>query len=267
MNEHLKANRENWDTVTPVHAASRFYDVEGFKRGRSSLTNVELDEVGDVTGKSLLHLQCHFGMDTLSWARRGAAVVGMDFSRKAITLAQSLAAELDIPARFVCCDLYDLPEHLSDMFDIVCTTRGVLCWLPDIKRWGEIVAHFTKPGGLFYVYEFHPFASVFDDAESAQTPAVRYPYFHTTEPRRFVDKSTYASSKVLPEMVHYEWTFSIGDVVNGLVSAGFRIEFLHEFQHCTFRSHPFLTQGEDGLWRCKSKPDLPLMFSIKAVRA
>ena len=128
MDEYIKGNRDLWNELTPIHAQSEFYDMEGFKNGRSSmLYPIELEEMGDVSGKSLLHLQCHFGMDTLSWARLGAVVTGVDFSDKSIELARSLSEELGIEADFVCCDIYDLPENLKGEFDIVYTSGGVLC--------------------------------------------------------------------------------------------------------------------------------------------
>jgi len=122
-----------------------------FRNGEVHLYPIEIEEVGDVRGKSLLHLQCHFGMDTMSWARLGADVTGLDFSDNAIETARQISAELEIPARFVCSNIYDAPNVLSEKFDIVFTSYGALCWLPDLKKWGEVVAHFVKPGGIFYI--------------------------------------------------------------------------------------------------------------------
>ena len=144
MEEYLKKNLDMWNDWAPLHAESEFYDVEGFKNGRNSLDSIELEEVGDVTGKSLLHLQCHFGMDTLSWARLGARVTGVDFSDKAIDIARSLSTELGIEADFICSSVYDLRKNLDGKFDIVYTSAGVLCWLPDLKQWAEIINHFPK---------------------------------------------------------------------------------------------------------------------------
>ncbi len=142
MDEYLKKNKELWNELTAIHAGSEFYDVDGFKRGKCSLSSIELEELGDVSGKSLLHLQCHFGLDTLSWARLGARVTGVDFSDKAIDLARSLSRDLKIEADFVQSDIYDLPDNLDGEFDIVFTSGGVLPWLPDLKRWAEIITHF-----------------------------------------------------------------------------------------------------------------------------
>lgn len=267
MDEHLEANRRMWDNLVPIHAQSEFYDVEGFKRGRCTLQEAEIDEVGDVTGKTLLHLQCHFGLDTLSWARRGATVTGMDFSEKAIELARSLAVETELPAKFICCNLYDLPKHLSGEFDIVYTAAGVLTWLPDMREWARVIARFVKPKGTFYLRDSHPTSYMFDDNDRVTEPVVRYPYFDVETPLRFDDIGTYADKDSETRNVNYEWPHSLGSVVNSLIDAGLRIDFLHEFPFTPYQSHPFLSLGEDGMWRYEGKQGgLPLMFSIRATR-
>lgn len=267
MEEYFQANRKLWDAWTAINSRSKFYNVAGFKQSKCTLLDIELEEVGDVQGKKLLHLQCHFGMDTLSWARLGADVTGVDFSGDAITLAHSLAQELNIPAQFVHCNIYDLPIHLSQQYDIVFTSAGVLCWLPDLKRWAEIIAQFLKPGGLFYIREFHPFEFMFDDSNEKLVPTMHYPYFHSDEPIYCEEEGNYAdvNSKIIYR--NYEWSHHLGEIITSLIDAGLRIEFLHEFPFITYKSRPFLVQGEDGFWRY---PDLagglPLMFSIRAVK-
>jgi SAM-dependent methyltransferase len=267
MDKYLQANCDLWNDLTPIHAASQFYDLEGFKKGKCVLMDIDREEVGDVAGKNLLHLQCHFGLDTMSWARLGAKVTGVDFSDKAIALAGSLAAELNIPAQFFCCNLYDLLTVLSGKFDIVLVSGGVLSWLPDLRRWAEIIANFLEPGGFFYIREYHPVAYIFDDAEGLKAPVVRYPYFHSPVPMRFEDQGSYADRTAKIRSVSHEWAHSLADIVNSLLAAGLRIEYLHEFPYSTYRSLPFLKKGKDGLWRFLDSPDsLPLMFSIKALR-
>lgn len=266
IDQHKQANLNLWNEWAVIHEKSTSYDVEGFKAGKTSLYSLELEEVGEVAGKSLLHLQCHFGMDTLSWARLGAAVTGVDFSDKAIEIARRLSDELKIPATFVLSDLYGLPDVLTGRFDIVYTSYGVLCWLPDIRRWAQIVAHYLKPGGMFYMAEFHPFAYVFDDEADTPDLKVRYPYFGRPEPLEFKDGSSYADPKAsVGQPVHYEWDHRLGEIVTALVDAGLRIEFLHEFPYTVFSQLPFMQQGEDGTYRL-SKDDgmIPLMFSIRA---
>ena len=268
MNEYMNANLNHWNELAQPHARSAFYDVEGFKAGKSSLTPIELGELGEVAGKSLLHLQCHFGMDTLSWARLGARVTGVDFSDEAIGIARSLSEELGTNARFVLSNLYDLPNALDarESFDVVFTSYGVLCWLPDLTRWGQVIAHFLRPGGVFYMVEFHPFANVFDDEDAVELK-VRYPYFHATEPMVFEPSGSYADKSVIGTTSIYEWSHTIGDVINALISAGLKIGFLHEFPYCTYPFMPLLEKGEDEWWRMKDKAEsVPMMYSIKATK-
>ena len=269
MNEpFLQANRDRWDELVPLHARSAFYDVEGFKAGKSSLRPLELAELGDVAGKSLLHLQCHFGLDTLSWARLGARVVGVDFSEQAVALARSLARELDLPAEFVGAGVYDLPGVLVGAFDIVFTSYGVLCWLPDLRRWAATAAHFLKPGGVLYLAEIHPFAMVFDDRAAGPELRVAYPYFHAPEPLRTEPQGTYADRAAeVRHRTSYEWVHSLGDVVNAVLGAGLRVEFLHEFPYCICGILPGMIAGADGWWRLpEGQGSIPLLFSLKATK-
>lgn len=267
MDDYLSANRALWNKWAEVHVASAFYDVDGFKAGRSSLHPPEIAEVGDVAGTSLLHLQCHFGLDTLSWARRGAEVTGVDFSDRAIELARSLAAELGIPARFVHSDVYALPEVLRGEFDIVFTSYGVLWWLPDLRRWADVVAHFLKPGGLFSLVEFHPFAAVFE-SEGVTDLQPRYPYFSGPEPMRIETSGSYATSTPGYQGVEYGWNHPLSEVVAALLASGLRIESLRELPATVYPSFPFLERGEDGLWRLPGALDgmIPLQYSLKATR-
>ena len=176
---------------------------------------------GDVSGKSMLHLQCHFGLDSMGWARLGAKVTGVDFSDKSIALAQEINAELGLDCEFVQSDIMELPDNLSGQFDIVFTSYGVLMWLPDIKRWGEVVAQYLKPGGTFYIIEYHPFAMVFDnDSEKPELKAA-YPYFHSPEPIRFEADGSYAQPDAKFEgSEQFEWAHSLGDIVNALIEQG-----------------------------------------------
>ena len=262
LDERLQVNRESWNERVPVHAASDFYDVEGFKSGRITLTEVERREVGSVSGKTLLHLQCHFGLDTMSWPRLGAKATGVDFSEAAIDLARSLNDELDLDVRFIRSNIYDLPDVLEEQFDIVFTSYGALIWLPDITRWAQIVSSSLKPGGVFYIVEFHPFATVFEASESGDmVPAYRYfhdeLFFEGGEP-------SYAGTQVI-ETPTYEWQHTMGDIVTALIDAGLRIEFLHEFPFTCFQAYPVMERADDGWWRLpKHNDSFPQMFSIRA---
>lgn len=180
---YYDTNRRNWNERTAIHARSQSYDLAGFRAGRSSLLPIELAEVGDVAGKSLLHLQCHLGVDSLSWARLGARVTGVDFADEALAVARGLNEELGLDTRFLHANLYDLPDLLNEQFDIVYTTYGVLCWLHDIPRWAQIAASYVKPGGILYLADFHPLMVAMSD-EGVVDGAIRlaFPYFPQPEP-------------------------------------------------------------------------------------
>jgi ubiquinone/menaquinone biosynthesis C-methylase UbiE len=266
MDEYRRSNQGMWDEFTRINAASRFYDVEGFKAGRNSLKALERDEVGEVEGKSLLHLQCHFGMDTLSWARLGARVTGIDFSPEAIRLARALSSELELPARFINCDLYDLPNHLDESFDVVFTSYGVLGWLSDIPGWAQIAARYVKPGGIFYIAECHPGTFIFSDQTDGWV--VEYDYFDANVLSFPVEGSYADRSAVVQTRTSYEWNYPLGRVVSSLIAAGLQVEFLHEFDHSVYQQFKFMVQGEDGLWRAPAgMARVPLLFSIRARKA
>jgi SAM-dependent methyltransferase len=264
--DEISANRKRWDAVVAVHARSRFYDLPSFRAGRSSLLPIEEEELIDVSGRSLLHLQCHFGMDTLSWARKGARVTGVDFSGEAIALARSLASELHIDARFIESDLYDLPAKLDARFDIVFTSYGAICWLPDLTRWARIVASCLKEGGTFYMVEGHPFSEMLDD--HSETPRLNTPYFHDGRPIRYDSAETYTDADGPVEVTtSYAWVHTMADIISSLAGAGLRIEFVHEFDCCFFPRLPGMVRGEDGLWRTTGDgPSFPLTFSLRATR-
>ncbi|MFC8645659.1 class I SAM-dependent methyltransferase [[Kitasatospora] papulosa] len=262
-------NRARWDERVPIHAAGDFYGLDAFLAGRDALRDFELAEVGDVTGRTLLHLQCHIGLDTLSWARHGAAhVVGLDFSGPAVETARGLARSLELPAdraAFVAADVYDAAQAVPDSsYDIVYTGLGALNWLPDVTRWAEVAASLVAPGGFLYLAEFHPFTDCLDD-EMGST--VTYDYFSR---EAWVDDSpgTYADLDAVT--VHnrsVEWQHPVGEVVSALAAAGLRIEFLHEHDASLFPRYQVLKRGGDGYYRFPSdRPRIPMMYSIKASR-
>jgi SAM-dependent methyltransferase len=265
MDSYVDANRRLWDQWTDDHEKSAFYDLEGFRAGKDRLRSIELAELGDVAGKSLLHLQCHFGMDTLAWGRRGATVTGVDFSEKSIALAKSLSAEVGVPAAFYCSDVYRLPEVLSDEFDIVFTSYGVLHWLNDLRQWGEVIARFLKPGGSFYMVEDHPFFRVFS-SKSETDLMVNNPYFFAETPDQLETTGSYATGNQGEAAQYYVWNHSLGEVLNALIGAGLAIEFLHEFPYAARAKFPFMVQGPDGWWRLPEtqRGSIPFLFSLRA---
>lgn len=263
----IAANRRLWDARTPVHLRSAYYDVEGFRSGRSSLHDLEVDEVGDVAGRTLLHLQCHFGLDTLSWARLGARVTGVDFSSVAVTEARKLAAELGVEACFVESDIYGLPDILTGTFDVVFTSYGALEWLPDITRWAQVACSFVRPGGLLYVAELHPTAMILSDEPGVRQLRIGYPYWSAGEPLRFEEEGTYADYDAPLKLPEYVWNHGLGEIVSGIVEAGLVLEFLHEHDRTVYQQLPFMQKGADGWWRLPpTMPALPLLFSLRARR-
>ena len=271
MDEALSSNRELWDAWTKIHVASAFYDVASFRNGERPIriADYEREEVGSVEGRTLLHLQCHFGLDTLSWARLGATVTGIDFSGEAIAAARALAAEIGIPATFIQSELDRLPEMLDEQFDVVYTSGGVLEWLPDIASWGRVAAHFVRPGGFLYMTEIHPVAQAFEN-EGVEPGELRlaYPYWSHAEPISSEVKGSYADREAPTDgLIEYGWDHSLGEIVTSLADAGLRLEFLHEFDFVRWPVD-FLVQGRDGRWRLPdgSKGGLPLFFSLKATK-
>lgn len=264
----IRANNALWDEWTAIHEKSEFYNLDGFKRGGIRLLPHEIEEIGPVGGKDLLHLQCHFGIDTLSWARLGARVTGADFSGAAITLATSVAAEIGFPdARFVRSDIYDLPAVLDGDFDVVYTSGGVLGWLPDIRRWATVAAHFVRPGGIFYITEIHPVAQAFEP-EGVQPGELRlaYPYWAHPEPLAFPTQGSYADpTAVVRTPTEYGWDHGLGEIVTALIEAGLRIESLREYPFALWKLD-FLVEAPDGTWRLPAEVpgELPLFFSILA---
>jgi SAM-dependent methyltransferase len=258
------ANRANWDERVPIHADGDFYDIPGFLAGRDTIRDFETAEVGDVDGRTLLHLQCHMGMDTLSWARRGATVTGLDFSEPAVLKARELAVGIGAgTARFVVSDLYDAVDALeSQTFDIVYTGLGALCWLPDIRRWARTAAALVAPGGVLYLAEFHPFADILADDDGR---TVEHDYFRR-EPTVWDEPGTYADRGALTAAnVTVEWRHGIGDVVSAVTAAGLRLEFLHEYDFSLFPRFGVL-EKDRGYRFPAGRPRIPLIYSLRAAK-
>ena len=256
----LNTNKKAWNNKTLFHLNSEFYDVEGFKEGKSSLKFIELEELGDVKNKTMLHLQCHFGQDSLSWARMGAKVTGVDFSDEAIKAARSLNNELNLDAKFICSNIYDIKKHLDEKFDIVFTSYGTIGWLPDLKEWGRLISHYLKRGGIFYIVEFHIVLWMFDD----DFKNFKYSYFNQGEIEEEVE-GTYADMNALLKQKEYGWNHPLSEVINSLIENGLQIEFLHEFPFSVYDVFSNTVKGKDGWWRIKGMENIiPMMFSVKA---
>jgi SAM-dependent methyltransferase len=269
------ANKDLWNKRTAVHKDSSFYDVRGFKAGKNVLTSIELHEVRDVSGKKMLHLQCHFGMDSLNWARLGADVTGIDLSDRAINEARKLNDELGMNAKFICCNIYDLHPHNIESskispeggdleapgtFDIVFTSYGVIGWLPDLDKWAEIISYYLKPGGIFYMAEFHPVIWMFDD----DFKEIKYCY----ENRGVIEtdsQGTYTDRDADIQAKEYGWNHSISEVLNALITHGLSIDLFNEHMYSPYPCFNNMVQNKEGNWWIKGLEDkIPMVYSVNA---
>ncbi|MCO6487669.1 MAG: class I SAM-dependent methyltransferase [Phaeodactylibacter sp.] len=262
MEKYLRENQKLWDEWASFHPDTDFYDMERFLDGRNSLMPVELEALGDVAGKRLLHLQCHFGQDTLSWARLGARATGIDFSSKAIEVARGLNLHLGLDAQFVQSSVLELVGKLDGQFDIVFTSYGVLTWLPDLRPWAAAIRHYLRPGGVFFIVEFHPAFMIFDPVDGR--PA--YSYFHAEEPEEVdITDGSYAGSYPgkAPARKEYCWQHSLSDVIMALVETGLILEEFREYDYSPYNCWPGMEEVGPGKFRSKVLPGMPHLFSLK----
>lgn len=260
--DYFNTNRLTWNQKVKVHAGSKMYDLENFKQGKSSLNSYELNALGNVQDKSLLHLQCHFGQDTLSWNRLGASCVGIDISDDGISLAKQLNDKLNLNAQFVCCNVLDVSKHIEETFDIVFTSYGVIGWLHDLKPWAKMIAQRLKPGGVFYMVEFHPIVWMFDYTESQ--PKMTYGYMQ--EEVIYEEYSgTYADESSKMTSKEYGWNHGLGEVVTALTEAGLHIEYLREHAESPYNVLPNLSKTSSGMY-VQEDGLYPLIFEIKATK-
>lgn len=269
----MEANRANWDDRVPVHWQPDAYDAPGFIADPTRISSVvtrdrDAGRLPDLAGKRLVHLQCHFGMDTLSLARLGADVTGVDFSEAAVAAARRLSDESGTPGRFVRCDVYDAPAVLGETFDVVYTGVGALNWLPDVRRWAEVVSALLTPGGFLILREGHPVLWSLDWREDDDLLVIRFPYFETAHPVPWDDESTYSGSGTVEHTRTYEWNHGIGEVLAAVTDAGLRVESFEEHRELEWQGTSHMVLGDDGLYRMpEGQRDLvPLMYSLRAVK-
>ena len=261
MRDYSQINKKWWDSATPVHASSKFYGLESFKKGKTSLQSIEIQELGNVKGKTMLHLLCHFGMDSLSWARRGALVTGVDISESSIKLAKKLSREIETPAKFICSDVNSLPEVLNQKFDIVFASYGVLLWISNLKKFAKLVKQYITDEGFFYIVDTHPFTNMLSfDFKFEYKYFDRGPYFD--------ESGTYADWNENVKGGAYLWNHTMSDIVNAFVSQGLKIEYLHEFPFSTYdQFEGLMVKNKKGQYVLKDKKNqIPLLFSLKATR-
>lgn len=260
--QYFQANKDLWNQRTTIHKDSAFYNLKGFKAGETVLTPIELKELGDVKGKTMLHLQCHFGMDSLDWARRGAIVTGIDLSDTAVAEAKKLNDELGLNAEFVCCNVLDTADHVKSQFDIVFTSYGTIGWLPDLKPWANMIARMLKPGGLFYIAEFHPVVWMFDD----EFTHIKYAY-ENKEVIVTENQGTYTDRHAAIGGKEYTWNHSISEVLNTLIYAGLKIEMFNEHMYSPYPCFRNVIEFEPGKWHIKGLENkIPMVYSLKAIK-
>lgn len=257
-------NRAHWDEAAPLHARSALYDLDGFRAGRDDIRPFELDEIGTVEGRELLHLQCHLGTDTLSWARHGARVAGLDFSERSLAVARDLAAALRIDAEFRCADVYDAVDAFDGRtFDIVYTGIGALGWLPDLGEWARVVHDLLRPGGILYLVEIHPivFAAI-EDGRTITRDTLDAEFRAWDGPG-----GTYAApDAVLDGAVTFERDHALSDVLTAILDASLVLELFRE-QSYTNAPWPWAERGADGYYRLPAdSPRFPLTYSLRARR-
>lgn len=259
---YANVNKKWWDSITPIHQNAPLYNLDGFKKGKTTLQSIELEELGNVKGKTMLHLLCHFGLDTMSWAREGAIVTGADISSESISLAQKISSEAHIPATFIASDVYNLPKVLDQKFDIVFMSYGVLLWLSNLKKCAKIIDHFLKPGGTFYIVELHPFTNILSfDFKLAYKYFDKGPYLDTSS-------GTYTNWKTDVKGKTYEWSYTVSDIINVVRNQGLTIEYFHEFPFTMYDQFPgHMQKNKKDQYVLKNKKiQIPLLFSLKATK-
>lgn len=267
MDPYVAKNRALWDEWAEINYRSPFYAVESFQANPTPLDADVRAGLGDVTGKSVLHLQCHFGMDSIRLKLAGAAsVVGIDFSPVAIAKARELASAMAIDVRFVETDVYELPAVLDETFDLVFTSYGVIGWLPDLTPWGQLIARYLRPGGRFFLIEGHPTMWMFDG--TASSLVLKYPYFRQREPIALEPSTgTYADPTATFTHTEYSWPHELSETINALTTAGLRLDEMREYRHVVWQAFPFLVERSPGTFVLPGHmPQLPMMFSLRAMK-
>lgn len=260
--DYLEINRKLWDQRTGIHYDSEFYDVPSFLEGKDSLNPIELDLLGELKGKKVLHLQCHFGQDTISLSRRGAQATGVDFSEKAIARARELSEKTGTDTRFIQSDIFGLKDILDESFDIVFTSYGVLGWLPDMKIWAKTVHHFLKPGGVLVLAEFHPVVWMFSD----DFKKIAFNYSDRA-PITEVEQGTYTNPEADIQEESITWNHGLSEVIQNLIRAGMRLEEFHEYDYSPYDCFAGTVKIEEGQYQIKGLEEkIPMVYSVKAIK-
>ncbi len=267
MTDHVDMNRRNWDERAAIHARDTTgdYMLDRFRAGEDALHAIEATELGDISGKRVLHLQCHIGRDTLCLVRRGATATGLDFSSAALSVARRLSDETGLKADFVEGTVYQAPDLTPGPFDLVFTTWGTICWLPDVKKWAKVIASVLAPGGELYFADIHPGFSVLEEYAGRFAPT----YDFQTPPDRplqFVNETTYTGDPtIMSHQSTREWIHSLSAVLGGLIDAGLTITMFREHEVLPWRGLTSLVPASERMWRLPDGvPRIPLSYSVRA---
>lgn len=255
---YLHINKTLWNNKVPHHLSSNFYDVPAFVAGKTSLRHIELGLLGDISGKRILHLQCHFGQDSISLARMGASVTAIDFSDKAIEAARELNTQTGQNVQFICSDVYALPEVLTEKFDIVFTSYGTIGWLPDLDKWANVVSQFIKPGGQFIFVEFHPVVWMLDN----ELKNITYRYF-TDEPIVEITEGTYADPNAELKDQSISWNHGMAEVIASLLNQNLTLTHFQEYDYSPYACFPDVVEEGSEIYRTKHLGNkIPMTYSL-----
>lgn len=259
---YIALNKNAWNNKTEVHIASEFYDMKGFIEGKSTLNSIELELLGAISNKKILHLQCHFGQDTMTFSRMGAQATGIDFSEKAIEKATEFSKQLNLDTTFICCDIYEATKYLNEQFDIVFTSYGTIGWFPDLDKWAKVVSHFLKPGGKFVMADFHPVVWMYDN----DFKEVFYSYFNI-EPIIEDESGTYADRYSEIEAKTITWNHPISETLNALLTNGIELNSFNEYDYSPYNCFNNTEEFEPNKFRIKTfENKIPMVYSIKGTK-
>lgn len=259
---YVEINKKAWNNQVPIHLASEFYNQKEFLKGKNSLPEIDRQLLGDIRGKTILHLQCHFGQDSLSMARMGAKVTGIDLSDKAIEEAEKINASLQLNANFICCNVYDTLEHVKEQFDIVYTSYGTIGWLPHLDKWANVITKSLKPGGKLIFVEFHPIVWIFDDDFSEIK-------FHYHNEKLIIEESngTYAEKDAAISSKYLCWNHSLSEVLSNLLNYGMEIHDFQEYDYSPYNCFNNTVEFEKGKFRIKHLDNkIPMVYSLVALK-
>ena len=254
---YIEINKKAWNKRTPIHITSNFYDNEGFKNGKNSLNSIELNAIGDVKGKSLLHLQCHFGQDSISFARMGAKVTAVDFSNIAIHEAKKISKEMNISVNFIESDILNL--NLNKNFNIIFSSYGVIGWLPDLNKWAATISEHLKTGGLFLLTEFHPFLELIKNNG--------YDYFYNEKPDIEISNGTYTDGGENLTTKTCWWNHSLTEIFTSLESNNLKLTLFEEYDYSPFCLEDMIQKKEgEYILKSRAKNSTPYVFNLKALK-